>query len=133
MDYLSIISSLISTIMTFKLLCFLNKFNYYNEIHYENNNNNDEKIENNEISQDVLYAISTHLKSIKRLLEIYNKLEPEIDIEQLKNNNIGMISNVNKIIEEQDIDFGESDIEIKSNSSSDTEPENSDTEIVCPN
>ena len=133
MDYLSIISSLISTIMTFKLLCFLNKFNYYNEIHYENNNNNDEKIENKEISNDVLYAISTHLKSIKRLLEIYNKLEPEIDIEQLKNNNIGMISNVNKIIEEQDIDFGESDIEIKSNSSSDTEHENSDTEIVCPN
>ena len=133
MDYLSIISSLISTIMTFKLLCFLNKFNYYNEIHYENNNNNDEKIENKEISNDVLYAISTHLKSIKRLLEIYNKLEPEIDIEQLKNNNIGMISNVNKIIEEQDIDFGESDIEIKSDSSSDTEPENSDTEIVCPN
>jgi hypothetical protein len=44
-----------------------------------------------------------------------------------------MISNVNKIIEEQDIDFGESDIEIKSDSSSDTEPENSDTEIVCPN
>ena len=104
MDFLIFISSMLSTIMTFKLLYFLNKINIYSEIKQEYNEDNQEtneikqdndeinqknnKIKNNEISNEILYVIITHLKSIKKLLEIYNKLNSDNIIELFNLNNI---------------------------------------------
>ena len=100
MDFLIFISSMLSTIMTFKLLYFLNKINIYSEIKQEYSEDNQEtneikqetkennKIKNNEISNEILYVIITHLKSIKKLLEIYNKLNSDNIIELFNLNNI---------------------------------------------
>jgi hypothetical protein len=101
------ISSMISTIMTYKLLIFLHKINFYNELKLEIN---ETKI-NEDISNEILCAIIIHLQSTKKLLKVYKNLEPNIDIDEIVQDNLIMISNISDIID-NDISLNNSDSDL---------------------